>query len=203
MERRTDHRWVWCLARLGAVLLLSLSGILGCSASSAFYRQGLSALAAGDYARATHALSLALVESPQHVGALTALGIAQYRQEAFDAAVETLNRAQALAPTDPQIPLYLGLAALRQGEVDQARQHLTDFLERTRSPPVQEQTARVLSLLDDGALSEAIREYLTFSLERALQQAERVEALHAQVRELEARQRFVPPPRLYLLRRHR
>jgi hypothetical protein len=64
-------------------LLLSLCGLLGCSATAAFYYQGLRALEAGDYPQATHALSLALVEDPRHVGALTALGIAHHRQDAL------------------------------------------------------------------------------------------------------------------------
>jgi Flp pilus assembly protein TadD len=73
------------------------------------------------------------VEDRQHVGALTVLGIAHYRQDAFEGAIDALERAQALTPDEPRIRLYLGLAALKQGQVDQAQQHLATFLERPQS----------------------------------------------------------------------
>jgi len=174
------------------LLLLSLYGLLGCSASAAFYHQGLRALAAGDYARATEALSLALVEAPQDVGALTALGIAYYRQDAVDAATEPLERAHALAPADPRIRLYLGLALLKQGQLDQARQHLAAFLEGTRSRVLQEQAVRVLSVLGEAHLSEAVRAYLADSLDAALQQEQQIAALREEVRTLETQRVYRP-----------
>ena len=166
-------------------LLRSLCGLLGCRATAAFYHQGLRALEAGDYPQATHALSLALVEDPQHVGGLTALGIAHYRQDAFEGAIDALARAQALTPDEPRIRLYLGLAALKQGPVNQARQHLATSLERAHSRALQEQTVRVISVLDEAAVSDAMREYLADSLEMAFQQAQQLEALRQEVRTLE------------------
>jgi tetratricopeptide (TPR) repeat protein len=183
--------------------LLSLCGLLGCSASAAFYHQGLRALDAGDYAQATHALSLALVEEPQHVGALTVLGLAHYHQGAVDAAIDALERAQALAPDDPRIQLYLGLAALKQGQVDQARHHFAAFLERTRNRALQEQALRVISVLDEPTLSDAVRAYLADSLDTVFQQAQQVEALRQEVHTLEAQQGYRPIRRIYGIRRRR
>jgi Flp pilus assembly protein TadD len=174
----------------GPLLLVGLCGLLGCGVSGALYHQGLSALAAGDYDRAVHALSAALVETPQHVGALTALGIAYYRQDAFDAAIEALDRAHALAPDDPRIQLYRGLSWLKQGQLDQARPELMAFLARTRSRALQEQTVRGLAVLDDAPLSDTVREYVAYSLDTAFQQERQLDALRAQISHLEA-QRWV------------
>jgi Flp pilus assembly protein TadD len=168
--------WLFCLA--------------GCSASTAFYLQGTRALATGDYDRAAQTLSLALVENPQHVGALTALGIAHYRQEAFDAAIDALERAQALAPTDPRISLYLGLSHLRQGQRDQARQQVAAFLEQTRNRVLAEQALRVMAVLEEAALSDPVREYVAHTLEAVVQQEQRLQALREQVHALEAQRQL-------------
>jgi tetratricopeptide (TPR) repeat protein len=154
--------------------------------------QGQNALAAGDYDRAAHAFSLALVENPQHVGALTSLGIAYYRKEAFEAAIAALKRAEAIAPDDPRIHLYLGLVSLRQGQLDVARQHLAAFLEHMQNRSVAEQTLRTLTVLEEATLSESMRDYIAYSLETTVQQEQRVEALREQVRAFEA-QRYVRP----------
>ena len=178
------------MIRLLAVL--GSLGLMGCSASTAFVMQGQNALAAGDYDRAAQAFSLALVENPQDVGALTSLGIAYYRQEAFEAAIDALERAEAIAPDDPRNRLYLGLAYLRQGQVDAARQHLTAFLERVHNRSVAGHTLRTLAVLEEATPSEGMREYIAHSLETTVQQEQRVEALREQVRALEA-QRYVHP----------
>jgi len=159
--------------------------------------QGQDALAAGDYVRAAHAFSLALVEHPQHVEALTSLGITYYRQEAFDAAIDALERAEAIAPADPRIRLYLGLAYLRQGQLDEARQQLAAFLARMRNRRVAEHTLRTLAVVEEGTLSESLQDYLAASLETIVQQEQRVEALREQVRALEAQRAVRPYPLVF------
>jgi tetratricopeptide (TPR) repeat protein len=156
--------------------------------------QGDSAMAAGDYDRAAQAFSLALIENPQHVAALTALGIVHYRQDALDAAVDVLERAQALAPDDPRVRLYQGLAYLRQGQPDQARQHLSAFLERNQSRSLAEQTLRTLTVLEEPTLPGSIREYVAYSLEAAFQQEQRVEILRDRVQALEAQRQLATYP---------
>jgi Flp pilus assembly protein TadD len=185
------------MIRLGIFAVVGLLGLTGCSASTAFVMQGQNALAAGDYDRAAHAFSLALVENPQHVGALTSLGIAYYRKEAFEAAIDALERAEVIAPDDPRIRLYLGLAYLRQGQLDVARQHLTAFLERIQNRSVAGQTLRTLTVLEEATLSESMREYIAHSLETTVQQEQRVEALRRQVRALEAQRYFRPYPLVF------
>ena len=185
------------MIRHGLPVLFACLCLAGCSAATAFYMQGNSALAAGDYDRAAQAFSLALVENPQHVGALTALGITHYRQEAFDAAVDVLERAQTLAPDDPRIRLYQGLVALRQGQFDQARQRLAAFLEVNQNRSLAEQTLRTLTVLAEPALPGSIREYVAYSLEAAFQQERRVEALRQQLQALEADRRLPPYPLVF------
>jgi tetratricopeptide (TPR) repeat protein len=180
-----------CHGALAAVAALYLAG---CSAATAFMMQGERALAARDYQRAAQAFSLALVENPQHVGALTALGVTYYRQEAFEAAIDALERAQAIAPADGQIRFYLGLAYLRQGQLDAARQQLAAFLERPRSRAIAEHTLRALTLLEEASLSEGVRDYIAYSLETAVQQEERTEVLRERVRALEAERYLRPYP---------
>ena len=182
------------MIRLGTFAVVGVLSLLGCSASTAFVRQGQNALAAEDYDRAAQAFSLALVENPQHVEALTLLGIAYYRKEAFDAAIDALERAEAIAPDNPRMRLYLGLAYLRQGQLDLARQHLAAFLGRRPNRSVAEQTSRTLAVLAEATLSDSVRDYIAASLETTVQQAQRVEALREQVRALEAQRSLRPSP---------
>jgi tetratricopeptide (TPR) repeat protein len=189
------------MIHLGIIAAFGVLGLMGCSATTGFVRQGQHALAAGDYDRATQAFSLALVENPQHVGALTSLGIAYYRQEAFEAAIDALERAEALAPDDPRVRLYLGLAYLRQGQIEVARQQLTVLLERMRNRRVAEQTLRTLTVLQEATLPESMWEYIAYSLETTVQQEQRIEALRKQVQALEAQRFFRPYP--LVLRRSR
>jgi tetratricopeptide (TPR) repeat protein len=185
------------MIRLGIFAAVGLLSLMGCSASTAFVMQGQNALAAGDYDRAAQAFSLALLENPQHVGALTSLGIAYYRQEAFEAAIDALERAEAIAPDDPRIRLYLALSYLRQGQLDALRQHLTAFLERVQNRSVAGHTLRTLTVLEEATLSEGMREYIAYSLETTVQQEQRVEALREQVRVLEAQRYFRPYPLVF------
>jgi tetratricopeptide (TPR) repeat protein len=131
-----------------------------------------------------------LVDNPQHVGALTSLGLAYYRQEAFEAAIDALERTAVLAPDDARIRLYLGLACLRQGQLEAARQQLAAFLERTRNRSIADHTLRAVTVLEDAPLSDSQRDYLAYSLETAVQQEQRVQALREQVRSLELERSF-------------
>jgi Flp pilus assembly protein TadD len=185
------------MMRHGLLVLFACLCLAGCGAATAFYMQGSSAFAAGDYDRAAQAFSLALVENPQHIGALTALGITHYRQGAFDAAADVLERAQALAPDDPRIRLYRALADLRQGQLDQARQHLAAFLELNQNRSLAEQTLRALIVLEEPTLPGSIREYVADSLEAAFQQDQRVRALRQRVRALEAQRPLATYPLLF------
>lgn len=185
------------MIRHGVLVLFACLFLAGCGAATAFYRQGNNALAAGDYDRAAQAFSLALIENPQHVGALTALGMTHYRQEAFDAAIDVLERAQALAPDDPRIRLYQGLADLRQGQVDQAHQHLAAFLELNQNRSLAEQTLRTLTVLEEPTLPGSIREYIAYSLEAAFQQEQRVETLRERVQVLEAQRQLPAYPLVF------
>jgi Flp pilus assembly protein TadD len=185
------------MIRGGIFAVVSVLSLMGCSASTAFVMQGQNALAAGDYDRAAHAFSQALVEHPQHAGTLTLLGIAYYRQEAFEAAIDALERAEALAPDEPRIRLYLGLAYLRQGQLDVARQQLAALLERMQPRRAVEHTLRTLTVLEEATLSEGMRDYIAYSLETTVQQEQRVEALREQVRALEAQQYFRPYPLVF------
>jgi len=189
------------MIRRGIFAVVSILSLVGCSASTAFFRQGQSAMAAGDYDRAAQAFSLALVENPQHIGALTSLGIAYYRREGFEAAIDALERAEAIAPDEPSIRLYLGLAYLRQGQLDVAHQYLAAFLERTRNRTIAEHTLRTLAVLKEATLPESLRDYIAYSQETAVQQEQRLQALREQVRALEAERSFRRYP--LVLRRSR
>lgn len=186
---------------LGIFAVISVLSLRGCSASTAFVMQGQSAMATGEYDRATHAFPLALVENPQHIGALTSLGTAYYRQEIFEAAINALERAEVIAPDEPRIRLYLGLASLRQGKFDAAHQYLAAFLERTRNRRIAEHALRTLTVLEDATLPDSLRDYLAYSLETAVQQEQRLQALHEQVHALEAARSFRRYP--LVLRRSR
>lgn len=178
------------------VVLIGLVCLSGCSASTAFYLQGNRAMAAGDYDRAAQAFSSALSENPQHVGALIALGIANYRRGAFDAAVDNLEHAQSLVPYDPSVRLYLALAALRLGRLDRTREQLQGFLVQVPSLRVREQTARAIGLLEEANLSDHVREYLAYSLEQGVEREQAVESLAQRVRTLEVEALYRPPPQV-------
>lgn len=177
-------------------VVIALLCLTGCSASTVLYMQGNRALAAGEYDRAVHAFTSALIENPQHVGARTALGIAQYRRGSFDAAIQALEDAQYLDPYDPRIQLYLGLSYLRLGQPDKSRQHLGALLEQMPNFVVREQAIRAMSVTQEANLSDGVREYVAYSLEQTIQQEQRVAALAERVRTLETQQLYRPAPQV-------
>jgi tetratricopeptide (TPR) repeat protein len=88
--------------RRGPVLLLA-----GCATA---YQHGQTALHEGRYQEAAARFGEAPAEDPARVDALVGLGLAQYRLDAFHAAVGSLGRAVLAAPDRAEPRLYLALA---------------------------------------------------------------------------------------------
>ena len=80
------------------------------------YRLGQMALDAGEDGAARAEFSLVLQRAGTHGGALTGLGILDYRAHHFDLARAFLERAVAAAPEYQPAQYYLGLTLKRLGQ---------------------------------------------------------------------------------------
>ena len=121
-------------------LAIVVSGLLFCSACrnsglpkpgsktyadlcSAFYL-GLAGLQSGEDVRAREYLTRSTVIAPGEPAAWADLGILQVRQQQFDAAFQSVDKARSLASSDSRIEALLGLIENRRGKLPEATGHL-------------------------------------------------------------------------------
>ncbi len=142
--------------------LLGLPVLAGCATA---FGQGMAAAREGRYTDASTYFERALAEDPDRFDALVALATARYKLEAFDEAIEALERARARAPRDADVRLYLGLSHLRKGEVSAADEHLGAFVELTPDRRIAAQARRALRLLRGDPLDEETRAFMAASLD--------------------------------------
>ncbi|MGC2658727.1 MAG: FG-GAP-like repeat-containing protein [Bryobacteraceae bacterium] len=90
---------------------------------SAFYL-GLAGLQAGEDVRAKEYLTRATQIAPGEPSSWADLGILQVRQQQFDAAFLSVDKARSLAPGDSRIEALLGLIESRRGHVPETVAHL-------------------------------------------------------------------------------
>jgi tetratricopeptide (TPR) repeat protein len=150
-------------ARIGGLgaLVIALA-TLGCASAQG---RGEQALRAGRNAVAADAFGQALAQDPTRIDALVGLGVARYRLEAYDTAVEPLARAVADAPRHPAARLYLGLAQLQRGDARAAAEHLAAFRDLGPDDRLVAQLDRTLAILRGPALSPEVRAFIAASLE--------------------------------------
>lgn len=125
-----------------------------------YYQLGLAALAMGDHATASDALSRAIGRNPKHLDALLTLA-ELYSHSIQDAALQEsarlAERALALAPNNEQALNILSLIDMRSGKVKDAKERLESILKR--SPQHVESAinlARAHVMLNDRKTAEAV-----------------------------------------------
>ena len=117
--RNTPSSVLFWLALSAALLWVVPASVCGQGSQSpaaqpdprAVFQQAQRALAAGDYARAESGFRQVLKLDPHAAtAAYVNLGVIYMRTEKYDAAIDSLKKAQALAPQVVGIDLNLGLA---------------------------------------------------------------------------------------------
>lgn len=89
---------------------------------SAFYL-GLAALQSGEDLNARRGLSRAIEIAPGEPAGWVDLGLLQARQQEFDAAYQSFERARALASDNSNIEAFLGLVESKRGKIPEALAH--------------------------------------------------------------------------------
>ncbi|MEO8660804.1 MAG: FG-GAP-like repeat-containing protein [Bryobacteraceae bacterium] len=89
---------------------------------SAFYL-GLAALQSGEDVNARKGLSRAIEIAPEEPAGWVNLGLLQARQQEFDAAYQSFERARALAPDNSDIESLLGLVESKRGKIPETLAH--------------------------------------------------------------------------------
>jgi cytochrome c-type biogenesis protein CcmH/NrfG len=89
---------------------------------SAFYL-GVAALQSGEDVNARNGLTHATEIAPGEPAGWVDLGLLQARQQEFDLAYRTLEKARALAPENSRIESLLGLVAAKRGQIPEALTH--------------------------------------------------------------------------------
>ena len=92
--------------------------------AESYYQIGQMALDNGDYVAAQQECRKALEHDPKHGGALTALGIADFRQKQYGDAVQSLQAAIAAAPEYQPAHYYYGLALAKTGQKEASEREL-------------------------------------------------------------------------------
>jgi tetratricopeptide (TPR) repeat protein len=141
----------------GLVLLLA-----GCATA---YQHGQTALREGRYQDAAARFGEALADDPARIDALVGLGLAQYRLDAFPAAVSSLGRAVRAEPDRAEPRLYLALSHLALEDQAAAARELDGLAGLDVHPRIAAQVGRAVALLRLGALPAGTREFVRRSLE--------------------------------------
>lgn len=120
------------------LLVLSILGICGACRNSALpqpgsktyadlcsaFYLGLAGLQAGEDVRAKEFLTRSTQIAPGEPAGWSDLGILQVRQQQFDAAFQSVDKARSLAPSESRIEALLGLIENRRGKLPEAVAHL-------------------------------------------------------------------------------
>src|SRR5580698_1097946 len=89
---------------------------------SSFYL-GLAALQSGEDVNARNGLTRATQIAPDEPAGWVDLGLLQARQQEFDAAYQSFEKARSLAPGDNRIEGFLGLVEAKRGKLPEALAH--------------------------------------------------------------------------------
>jgi hypothetical protein len=152
----------------------------GCATA---YTRGEAALRAGHPEEALPLLEQACAETPAHLDARIALGIARYRTRGWNAATDILAAVVAEMPRSADARLFLALAQLMSGDVIAARADLEALRELHVHPRVDAQITRVLPLLR-APLDDAVRDVIAGDLDDAYEWMREVEAARRRGRAL-------------------
>ncbi len=95
---------------------------------SSFYL-GLAGLQSGEDVRAKEYLTRSTQIAPGEPAGWADLGILQVRQQQFDAAFASVDKARSLDPSDSRIEALLGLIESRRGKLPEASAHLKKAIE--------------------------------------------------------------------------
>jgi Tfp pilus assembly protein PilF len=95
---------------------------------SSFYL-GLAGLQSGEDVRAKEYLTRSTQIAPGEPAGWADLGILQVRQQQFDAAFTSVDKARSLDPSDSRIEALLGLVESRRGKLSEAGGHLKKAIE--------------------------------------------------------------------------
>ena len=116
--------------RRALVLVIALLHASCLTASS----PGENALRRGDNATAVRLFDQALGANPDDLPAFVGLGVASYRLRAFTDAIQTLEEVTNLDPRHPAARIFLGLAYLREGNLERAGEELRTYRRVAREP---------------------------------------------------------------------
>jgi len=153
--------------RLGSRMAIAMS-VLALAGCMSVYGRGQAALHAGRYEEAAQQFESALARDPDHVAALTGLGIARYKAGALSSAAATLARAVERAPASVEARLYLAITHLRTREDDRARQDLAALRGAALHPRLAAQITLAGDVIGPG-LSDAERVFVASGLEHELE----------------------------------
>jgi tetratricopeptide (TPR) repeat protein len=165
--------------RMTVLFVLAALVVAGCASASGDARRALNQ---GRYADAASGFESVLARDPDRVDALVGLGVAKYKEGAFDEAIEPLDRAVAREPKLPTARLYLALAHLRKGEYGPVEENLGALVAQRQGTRLALQADRALRLLrGSDPISDDMRTFVAASLEdEAELERQAAEALAAQ-----------------------
>lgn len=138
---------------LVAIILFLL--IAGCGAR--MYREGNIAFERGNYSEAIDKLQRAADEDPDNIDIWRQLGIAYYRTDQHERAVDALNQALLIDPHDPPSVLYLGLSHEVLGENEAALQTYRAYLSFAQEGQMTDRIRKRIRYLQDQEIQQEVR----------------------------------------------
>lgn len=151
------------------LLLLLVLAATSCSKST--YRKGLGQLDSGSYAEAIQLFEAAAVEDSTDYRVIRDLGVAYYKSNRFDDAIDRLTRADAMRPGDGKTLFYLGMAYEAKGMIAEAIIQYKQYRNLSGSRGFKKEISKRIKQLSDEQVTEAVARAIT------IEQAIDVEAI--------------------------
>jgi tetratricopeptide (TPR) repeat protein len=138
------------------------------------YSIGVNYLEQQKYQDAIDSFNTVLEKNPEYPKVYTLLGIAHYKKEMYAQAISELETAKRLQRSDKSARLYLGMAYLRYGNIDDAITEWNSYLEKFPYDNVSEQLRNGITVLEsDETLPETV-DLVTSSIEIIVAQEEKI-----------------------------
>lgn len=162
------------MKNLTTLSIVTVILFIGSGCAGIHYRTGVNYLEQQKYQDAIDSFNTILEKNPEYPKVYTQLGIAHYKTEMYAQSISELETAKRLQRSDKSARLYLGMAYLRYGNIDDAITEWNSYLEKFPYDNVSEKLRNGITVLEsDETLPETV-DLVTSSIETIVAQEEKI-----------------------------
>jgi len=162
------------MKNLTTLSIVTVILFIGSGCAGMHYGTGVNYLEQQRYQDAIDSFNTVLEKNPEYPKVYTLLGIAHYKKEMYAQAISELETAKRLQRSDKSARLYLGMAYLRYGNIDDAITEWNSYLEKFPYDNVSEQLRNGITVLESDKTLPEIVDSVTRSIETIVALEEKI-----------------------------